>query len=56
MEDILDATGKRVTTLKYNGELDDETTKKEDAKSVILGLLEVSPKTTKELIGRNFIR
>jgi hypothetical protein len=51
MEDRLDSAGKIVTTLKYNGELDDETTKKDDAKSTIQELLTISPKTTKQLVA-----
>jgi hypothetical protein len=51
MVDVLEDTGAVKTTLTFNGELDDETTKKEDSKVVIQQLLTVSPKTTKELIS-----
>jgi predicted transcriptional regulator len=51
MVDVLEDTGVIKTTLTFNGELDDETTKKEDSKVVIQQLLTVSPKTTKELIS-----
>ena len=51
MVDTLEDTGVIKTTLTFNGELDDETTKKEDSKVVIQQLLTVSPKTTKELIS-----
>lgn len=51
MTDTLEDDGVVKTVLKFSGELDDETTKKEDAKLVIQELLTVSPKTTKELIS-----
>jgi DNA-binding HxlR family transcriptional regulator len=47
----LEGSGTIKTTLTYNGDLDDDSTKKEDAKPIIQRLLTVSQKTTNELIA-----
>jgi DNA-binding HxlR family transcriptional regulator len=51
MVDTLEGSGTIKTTLTYNGDLDDDSTKKEDAKPIIQRLLTVSQKTTNELIA-----
>lgn len=51
LTDCFDGEGRERMTFEYAGELEDDATKKDEAKELIMGILEDGQKTTKEIIA-----